>query len=92
MSPPFIILSHQSGASEYHMFSDQQRWDTCGCYGQPLGIRDNTLVVFTTDHGHFFGQHGLTAKGAFHYEDLIRIPFLISQPGPANAPTRCKVS
>ena len=36
-----------------------------------LGIADNTMVVFTTDHGHFLGQHGLTAKGAFHYEDLI---------------------
>ncbi len=35
-----------------------------------LGLADNTLVVFTTDHGHFLGQHGLIAKGPFHYEDL----------------------
>ena len=34
-----------------------------------LGLADNTLVVFTSDHGHYFGQHGLIAKGAFHYED-----------------------
>ncbi|HLJ54780.1 MAG TPA: sulfatase-like hydrolase/transferase [Chthonomonadaceae bacterium] len=46
-----------------------------------LGIADNTLVVFSTDHGHFLGQHGLTAKGAFHYEDLIRLPFLVRWPG-----------
>ena len=39
-----------------------------------LGIAENTLVVFTTDHGHFLGQHGLIAKGAFHYEDMLRIP------------------
>lgn len=45
-----------------------------------LGIADNTLVVFSTDHGHFLGQHGLTAKGAFHYEDLIRLPFLVRWP------------
>src|SRR5690625_1139938 len=32
-----------------------------------LGIADETIVVFTTDHGHFFGQHGLQAKGGFHY-------------------------
>lgn len=51
-----------------------------------LGIADNTLVVFTTDHGHFLGQHGLTAKGAFHYEDMLRLPFLVRFPDvvPAN--------
>jgi len=31
MSPPNILL----------VFSDQQRWDTVGCYGQPLGITPN---------------------------------------------------
>jgi len=46
-----------------------------------LGLADNTLVVFTTDHGHFIGQHGLTAKGAFHYEDMIKLPFIARFPG-----------
>ena len=46
-----------------------------------LGLAENTLVVFTTDHGHFFGQHGLQAKGGFHYEDLIKLPFLVRYPG-----------
>jgi uncharacterized sulfatase len=46
-----------------------------------LGIADDTLIVFSTDHGHFLGQHGLTAKGAFHYEDLLRLPFLVRWPG-----------
>ncbi|MBP1966686.1 sulfatase family protein [Paenibacillus aceris] len=52
-----------------------------------LGLADNTIVVFTTDHGHFFGQHGLQAKGGFHYEDLIKIPFIVRFPGkvPAGA-------
>lgn len=48
---------------------------------EELGIADNTIVVFTTDHGHFLGQHGLTAKGAFHYEDLLRLPFVVRWPG-----------
>lgn len=52
-----------------------------------LGMAENTLIVFTTDHGHFLGQHGLTAKGAFHYEDLLRLPFIVRWPGhvPAGA-------
>jgi arylsulfatase A-like enzyme len=46
-----------------------------------LGVADDTIVVFTSDHGHFLGQHGLTAKGPFHYEDLLRVPFLVRWPG-----------
>lgn len=45
-----------------------------------LGIADETIVVFTSDHGHFYGQHGLQFKGGFHYEDLIRVPFIARYP------------
>jgi uncharacterized sulfatase len=45
------------------------------------GLADNTLIVFSTDHGHFLGQHGLWHKGPFHYEDEIRVPFLARWPG-----------
>ncbi len=45
------------------------------------GLTENTLIVFTTDHGHFLGQHGLIAKGPFHYEDMLRVPFIASWPG-----------
>ncbi|MFC1479238.1 sulfatase [Planctomycetota bacterium] len=48
---------------------------------EELGLSDSTLIVFTTDHGHLFGQHGLIGKGAFHYEDLLRVPFIVSCPG-----------
>ena len=46
-----------------------------------LGMTEDTLVVFTTDHGHLFGQHGMIAKGGFHYEDLVRLPFIARCPG-----------
>jgi uncharacterized sulfatase len=46
-----------------------------------LGLAQDTLVVFTTDHGHFYGHHGLIAKGAFHYEDMIRLPMVARLPG-----------
>ncbi len=48
-----------------------------------LGLTEDTLVVFTTDHGHFYGHHGLNSKGAFHYEDLVKVPFIARIPGKA---------
>ncbi len=54
-----------------------------------MGLVEETLVVFTTDHGHFFGQHNLVAKGAFHFEDMIRIPFIARWPGKTPAGSRC---
>ncbi len=44
-------------------------------------LLDKTLIVFTTDHGHLLGHHGLTAKGAFDYEDAIKIPFIAAYKG-----------
>ena len=46
-----------------------------------LGLSENTLIAFTSDHGHFYGQHGLIAKGAFHYEDMVKVPMIVRQPG-----------
>ena len=45
------------------------------------GLAENTLVVFSTDHGHFIGEHGLIAKAIHHYEDLLRVPFIVRWPG-----------
>jgi len=45
------------------------------------GQAENTLVIFTSDHGHYYGHHGLIAKGPFHYDDGIRVPFLARGPG-----------
>lgn len=52
---------------------------------EALGELDNTLIVFTSDHGHFVGQHGLIAKGPFHYEDVIRVPFIAAWQGTIEA-------
>jgi uncharacterized sulfatase len=46
-----------------------------------LGLDRDTLVIYSTDHGHLYGQHGLHHKGPFHYEDLVRVPFIARQPG-----------
>lgn len=48
---------------------------------EALGLAENTLVVFASDHGHFYGHHGLIAKGPFHYEDMLRVPLIARLPG-----------
>jgi len=72
----------KSLACYYGMMSliDQEIGRILDCLDR-LGVADNTLVLFSTDHGHFLGQHGLTAKGAFHYEDMLRIPMIARFPG-----------
>ncbi|MCF7817604.1 MAG: sulfatase-like hydrolase/transferase [Kiritimatiellales bacterium] len=44
------------------------------------GHADNTVVVFTSDHGEGRGCHKLTEKG-FFYDEAARVPFAISWPG-----------
>jgi uncharacterized sulfatase len=56
---------------------------------EELGLADDTVVVFTSDHGHLYGQHGMTAKGPFHYEDLLRVPTIVRYPGEVPAGRRC---
>ncbi|WP_083521176.1 sulfatase family protein [Alicyclobacillus kakegawensis] len=46
-----------------------------------LGLTENTVVIFTSDHGDYAGNHGLWLKGPLHYEDVIRVPFIVSWPG-----------
>jgi arylsulfatase A-like enzyme len=50
-------------------------------YLRRSGQADNTLVIFTSDHGEMLGDHGVNRKGFFHYEPLIRLPWTISWPG-----------
>ncbi|MHC4178776.1 MAG: sulfatase family protein [Planctomycetota bacterium] len=44
------------------------------------GQRENTIVIFTSDHGDMVGDHGLRAKGCRFYEGLVRVPLIISWP------------
>ncbi len=44
------------------------------------GEYDNTLIVFTTDHGDYMGDFGLVAKGQHIHEVLMRIPFIVKPP------------
>lgn len=45
------------------------------------GQRENTLIVFTSDHGEALGDHGLVMKGCRFYEGLVRVPLIFNLPG-----------
>lgn len=42
---------------------------------------EDTIVIFTTDHGHYLGAHGLDGKGPALYEEVIRVPLIIAGAG-----------
>ncbi len=41
-----------------------------------LDLARNTVVIFTTDHGDFMGEHQLMLKGPIHYDAIVRCPFI----------------
>ncbi len=41
---------------------------------------DNTIVIVTSDHGYWYGEHGLSAERRMAYEEGIRIPLLMRYP------------
>lgn len=45
-----------------------------------LGMADNTVVVFTADHGEMAGAHGLRGKGPFAYKESLHVPFYVVHP------------
>lgn len=46
-----------------------------------LGLRENTLIIYNSDHGEMLGDHGLTHKGCRFYEGLTHVPLIMSMPG-----------
>ena len=45
------------------------------------GLKENTLVVFLSDHGDMLGDHELFAKGPFFYDPSVKVPFMMRFPG-----------
>lgn len=46
-----------------------------------LLLRENTIVVFCSDHGDFMGEHAMQCKGGVFYDCLTRVPLIVSWPG-----------
>ncbi len=45
------------------------------------GQRENTIVIFTSDHGEMLGDHGILLKGPHFYEGAVHVPLVVSWPG-----------
>jgi arylsulfatase len=45
-----------------------------------LGMLDNTIVIFTADHGELGGAHGMSGKGATAYREQNHVPFIVCHP------------
>jgi choline-sulfatase len=59
-----------------------EKVDEClGAVMNSIAGWDNTIFVYTADHGDALGEHGLPFKGPFMYEPLIRIPLVVCAPG-----------
>lgn len=56
------------------------------------GLREDTVVVFVSDHGEMLGSHGLLWKGPFMYDEVLRVPLVVSHPDMEHGPTDSLVS
>jgi len=56
-------------------------------YMEGAGLMRNTLIVFTSDHGDFLGDHWLGEKELF-YDTVQRVPLIVADPAPAADATR----
>ncbi len=47
------------------------------------GLYDNTMIVYTSDHGEYMGFHHMLLKGNHMYDPLARVPLIVKYPGNA---------
>ena len=85
------------GAEEFRKryFGEVSQLDTA--FGRVLktlektGLADDTVVIFTSDHGDMAGCHGLFGKGVM-FDESVRVPLLIRVPGTAQRVIESPVS
>ena len=52
------------------------------------GRYDNTLIIFTSDHGEYLGHHHLLLKGNYMYDPVSRVPLVVKHPQNRDAGTK----
>ena len=46
---------------------------------QELGLKENTIIIYTADNGYYLGDRGFAGKWT-HYEQSLRVPLIINDP------------
>jgi len=49
------------------------------------GLYDDTLIVYTADHGDYMGYHHMLLKGNYMYDPLVKVPLIVKWPGSRQA-------
>lgn len=57
---------------------------------EALGLADDTLVIYSTDHGDMCGGHGMMDKHYCLYEDIVHVPLILRFPGRVAGGVRCE--
>ena len=52
---------------------------------EKFGYAENTIVVYTSDHGDLMGDHGMMLKGPSPYNGILNVPLIIKVPGVTTA-------
>ncbi|HTM50092.1 MAG TPA: sulfatase-like hydrolase/transferase [Bryobacteraceae bacterium] len=56
------------------------------------GRLDNTYLIFLSDHGELFMDHGFSGKGERHYDACVRVPLMIAGPGLRRGESRAEIA
>lgn len=48
------------------------------------GLYDNTIIIYTSDHGDYNGDHGHIRKGAWLFDSILRVPMIVRYPAADN--------
>jgi len=73
-------LRHLDYYVHLHQLADRSLGTVLGAL-EASGAWDDTVVIFTSDHGDMCGSHGLRSKGPFVYDEIMRVPLYVKVPG-----------
>jgi arylsulfatase A-like enzyme len=79
----------RSKASYYGLVSHvDERIGTLVNYLKSQDLYDDSMIIFTSDHGCMLGEHGFVEKWGYMYDQVIKTPLLIKMPGNVHGGTR----
>jgi arylsulfatase A-like enzyme len=73
-------LRHLDYYAHLHTLADESLGTVLSAL-EASGAWDETIIIFTSDHGDMCGSHGLRSKGPFVYDEIMRVPLYIRVPG-----------